>query len=107
MKWVDYREKLGIGFNDNDKCKMLSNMLTNYVENCLGECYDEGSHLNYCQMLGEPYYDFNRPYQHLRKSLEQCRCITELISKFIALHNIYTPRYNGYRMVSKKIFLTI
>lgn len=105
MKWVDYREKLGIGFNDNDKFKMLSNMLTNYVKNCLGECYDEGSHLNYCQMLGEPYYDFNRPYQHLCKSLEQCRSITELISKFIALHNVYTPKYNGYRMISKNDIL--
>ena len=24
MKWVDYREKLGIGFNDNNKFQMLS-----------------------------------------------------------------------------------
>lgn len=105
MKWVDYREKLGIGFNDNDKFKMLSNMLTNYAENCLGESYDENSHLNYCQMIGEPYYDYNRPYHHLCKSLEQCRSITELISKFIALHNVYIPRYNGYRMIAKNDIL--
>ena len=32
MKWVDYREKLGIGFHDNQKFKMLSAMLKNYVE---------------------------------------------------------------------------
>ena len=24
MKWVDYREKLGIGFDDSQKFKMLS-----------------------------------------------------------------------------------
>ena len=27
MKWVDYREKLGIGFNDNEKLQMLKNKL--------------------------------------------------------------------------------
>ena len=27
MKWVDYREKLGIGFNDNNKFQMLSRLL--------------------------------------------------------------------------------
>ena len=32
MKWIDYREKLGIGSNDNQKFKMLSAMLKNYME---------------------------------------------------------------------------
>lgn len=67
MKWVDYREKLGIGFNDKQKFKMLSAMLKNYVDNVIEENYDESSHLNYCQMVGEDYYDYNRPYQHLIK----------------------------------------
>ena len=57
MKWVDYREKLGIGFNDKQKFKMLSAMLKNYVDNVIEENYDESSHLNYCQMVGEDYYD--------------------------------------------------
>ena len=43
MKWVDYREKLGIGFNDNQKFKMLSAMLKNYVDNVIEENYDESS----------------------------------------------------------------
>lgn len=47
MKWVDYREKLGIGFNDKQKFKMLSAMLKNYVDNVIEENYDESSHLNY------------------------------------------------------------
>lgn len=105
MKWIDYREKLGIGFNDEAKFRMLSIVLQNYVENCLGDCYDEDSHLNYCQMVGEPYYNYNRPYHHLCKSLERCRSVAELISKYIALHNIYKPRYNGYHMVSQKDLL--
>lgn len=105
MKWVDYREKLGIGFDDDEKFRMLSNMLQNYVENRLGEGYDEVSHLNYCQMVGEAYYDHCRPYQFLRQSLERCRSTAELISKFIAVHNIYKPAFNGYHTVSKSDIL--
>lgn len=105
MKWVDYREKLGIGFNDEDKFRMLSNILQNFVENCVGEAYDEVSHFNYCQMVGEPYYDFHRPFQHLRESLKQCRSTAELISKFIAVYNTCKPTYNGYRSISKNEIL--
>lgn len=105
MKWVDYREKLGIGFDDEGKFRMLSNILQNYVDNCLGECYDEMSHLNYCQMVGETYYDHYRPYQHLRKSLEECRSSAELISKFIAVYNTCRLTYDGYRTVSKNDIL--
>ncbi len=105
MKWVDYREKLGIGFNDNDKYKMLSNILQNYVDNCLGECYDEMSHLNYCQMIGEPYYNYRRPYRLLCESLKQCRTTVELISKFVAVYNTCRLVYNGYNTVSKNEIL--
>lgn len=101
MKWVDYRERLGIGFNNDAKFKMLSNVLQNYVDNCLAGCYDETSHLNYCQMVGEPYYDFHRPHHYLCDSLKQCRTMAELISKFIAVHNTCRLVYNGYRTVSK------
>lgn len=101
MKWVDYREKLGIGFNDEAKFRMLSNILQNYVENCLGGCYDELSHLKYCQMIGEPYYDFHLPHQHLCDSLKKCKTISELIAKFIAVYNTCKPVYNGYRSVVK------
>lgn len=105
MKWVDYREKLGIGFNDDAKFKMLLNMLQNYVDNCLGECYDEVSHLNYCQMVGEPYFDVYRPYQHLSQSLKHCVSTAELISKYIAVYNTCKPIYNGYHSVTKNDIL--
>jgi hypothetical protein len=105
MKWVDYRERLGVGFNNEAKFKMLSNVLQNYVDNCLSGCYDEMSHLNYCQMVGEPYYDYNRPHHHLCDSLKQCSTMAELISKFIAVYNTCRLVYNGYRTVSKNDIL--
>ena len=32
MKWIDYREKLGIGFNDEDKFNMLMNKIDLYID---------------------------------------------------------------------------
>lgn len=96
MKWVDYREKLGIGFNDKQKFKMLSAMLKNYVEKVIEENYDENAHLNYCQMVGEDYYDYNPPYRHLSNSLDMSESTEELIAKYIALCNTYSPGGRGY-----------
>ena len=31
MKWIDYREKLGIGLNNDQKFKMLLNMMQNFI----------------------------------------------------------------------------
>ena len=96
MKWVDYREKLGIGFNDKQKFKMLSAMLKNYVENVIEENYDEDSFLNYCQMVGEDYHEYYRPYQHLKESLDNCKSTEELVAKYIALYNTYSSGLGGY-----------
>ena len=96
MKWVDYREKLGIGFSDIQKVNMLSAMLKNYIENVIKENYDENSHLNYCQMVGEDYHDYMRPYQYLSSSLDRCNSIEELVAKYIALYNVYPASYIGY-----------
>ncbi|MBR3894214.1 MAG: hypothetical protein IKJ35_03590 [Clostridia bacterium] len=96
MKWVDYREKLGIGFNDDAKFKMLSNIAQNYVENVIGDAYDKDSYLNYCQMVGEQFWGHGRPYQHLRDSFKYCRSMMELVARYIAFYNTYCPQFTGY-----------
>ena len=96
MKWVDYREKLGIGFDDSQKFKMLSTILKNYVENVVGDNFDENSYLNYCQMIGEDYWNFHQPYQHLRDSLDKSRSTQELVAKYIAFCNTYSAVHADY-----------
>lgn len=96
MKWVDYREKLGIGFSDNQKLEMLSAMLKNYIENVIEENYDEDSYLNYCQMVGEHYEDSYYPYRRLSESLDKCKSIEELIAKYIAMSNTYSVEYRDF-----------
>lgn len=103
MKWVDYREKLGIGFSDGQKFRMLRTILKNYVENIVGDALDDGSYLNYCQMIGEDYWSFGYPYQHLCDSLDKCNSTEELVAKYIAFYNTYSTGYNrnSYQTVNK------
>lgn len=103
MKWIDYREKLGIGFNSEHKFKMLSNILQNFVNQVLEDKYDEASYLKYCQMIGEVYRTYYRPFQHLTESFANCNSMIELISKFIAFYNTYETTVCGwsYQNLSK------
>lgn len=96
MKWVDYREKLKIGFDDRKKFEMLSAILKNYVGNVVEENLDEDSYFVYCQMVGEDYRNFRRPYQYLQDSLNKSESIYELVAKYIAFCNTYSAQYTGY-----------
>ena len=109
MKWINYRAKLGIGFDDKQKFKMLLNVVTNFIDNILAGSYNEKSFLHYCIMVGEKYLNYNTPYQHLSDSIESCKNIAELISKYIACYNTYTPEDRGYSSldISKKDVLNL
>ena len=96
MKWIDYREKLGIGFDDSGKFKILSTVLQNYIEQTIRDSYSEQSYLNYCQMIGEPYCDNYYPYHLVKRSFKECCSTTELISKYIAFCNTFEPSYDRY-----------
>ena len=98
MKWVDYREKLKIGFDDRKKFEMLSAILKNYVGNIVGENFDEDSYFSYCQMVGEAYKNFGQPNQHLKGSLDKAESLYELVAKYIAFCNTYSAQYTGFAL---------
>lgn len=53
MKWVDYREKLGIGFSDKLKAKMLRNKIVTLIENSsLNADYSSDDYYRFCLMVG-------------------------------------------------------
>lgn len=91
LDFFDYREKLGIGFKDEEKFKMLSNILQSYIDHELKNKYSNESFFNYCTMTGENYrqYEYDGgSYNHkLLKSLEKSTSTIELISKYIAFCN--------------------
>lgn len=95
MKWVDYRQKLGIGFDDQEKVKMLKNNILTFVDNLMGG-YSKFSCLSYCIKIGELYQDAHLPQKVLRDSLYHCNSAKELISKYIAFYNTYDSRIDTY-----------
>lgn len=97
MKWVDYRERLGIGFNDIEKFTMLKNKVSVYL-NSFGNLYDSQSYSRYAIMVGEPLINrANSPISGLYKSLVELTISSkELISKYIAFYNTFDDSEHHY-----------
>lgn len=97
MKYVDYREKLGLGFNDADKTKMLFNKIIEFLKKARNDYHlqeflfgrDDIKYL-FCQMVGENtcYND----YRDIINSFCKETSIAGIISKFIVLVNLSTPK---------------
>lgn len=97
MKYVDYREKLGIGFNDADKTKMLFNKIIEFLKKANNDYTllytlfgNEDAVYLFSQMVGEnTCYD---DYRDIINSFRKETSIAGIISKFIVLVNISTPK---------------
>ena len=94
MKYVDYREKLGLGFNNKAKTSMLYNKITEFLKKVHSEyqiqktLFDGDIAYMFCQEVGESSY-----YGDLRDvmdSIKKENDIAGLISKFIVLVNLGT-----------------
>ena len=95
MRYVDYREKLGLGFNDDDKTKMLFNKIIEFLKKVRKDYHlqeflfgrDDIKYL-FCQMVGEnTCYD---DYRDIINSFCKETSIAGIISKFIVLVNLST-----------------
>ena len=95
MKWIDYREKLGIGFNDKQKFNMLRNKLFILLPS-LHSAYSDVSYTQYLLMVGEPVYGFSGySINGIISSFQKATTFSELISKYIAFYNTFdaTPEH--------------
>lgn len=97
MKYVDYREKLGLGFNDADKTKMLFNKIIEFLKKAnddysLQQALFGNADIEYLflQMVGENTY-YN-DYQDIMNSFYKETSIAGIVSKFIVLVNLCTPK---------------
>ena len=99
MKWIDYREKLGIGFNDKQKLDMLRNKLFLRLPT-LKSVYSDQSYTQYLLMVGESVYMFDGySINGVISSFQRATSIGELISKYIAFYNTFeeSPEYRNSR----------
>lgn len=95
MRYVDYREKLGLGFNDDDKTKMLFNKVIEFLKKAnsdyrLQEWLFGRNDIEYlfCQEVGESTIHDN--LYDIIISFQKEKCIAGIISKFIVLVNLGT-----------------
>ena len=90
MNWIDYRELLGIGFEDETKLQMCKNRMKNIVSS-LSKYYRDDDLYIYMNTVGEDYLLYNGlDYTPLNIALESiCRTKTlrGFISKYVALIN--------------------
>ena len=108
MKWVDYREKLGIGFNDNEKLQMLKNKLFIVFDFIYQHnIYDYGDYRSYALMVGEPLLAPNSG-AGLQLSITKENSMAAVISKIVAVCNSYSADVaKGARACSKKELLGV
>lgn len=101
MKWMDYREKLGLDFSDSGKFTMLKNKIVIFMDLLEKDCdfYYSQEHLAfYLIMIGEyPRNPGAGPFFNLKCSFLDCTNMHELVSKYIAFQNSYQKaEQNGY-----------
>ena len=104
MKWVDYREKLGIGFNDEQKFQMLKNVITVYLsEFSNDDLFNVDDLKKYLMCVGENKGYYYHPSEALIDSIKETQTTYELISKMIAFCNMYLPHQQTYQYPMKVV----
>ena len=94
MKYIDYRKRLGLGFNDSRKVTMLINKTSTFfglITKTVGEargnscCY--GYFLEVCE---EPRYPYSYDMLGILDNIQESGCLNECICKLITLIIICT-----------------
>lgn len=91
MNWLDYREKLGIGFNDTDKFIKLRNIFCTYIKS-VQEAFNLDLHYvatKYSIEVGAEYIIMLSDVSYLANDFRQAKSLSDLLSKFIVFSNIF------------------
>ena len=110
MEWLDYREKLGLGFNDEEKAnyfyaKILN--ILNYIEQKSPDAITEGEYIAFCNMTGTLITrDFLGAF-YLKEIIdildEKRDSLNEFITYFIAFINSQSDNIEG-RATTKEAY---
>lgn len=98
MDWLDYREKLQIGFDDEKKFKYfrtkIFNVLYAIVNETYSECVDFEEYYAFCNLTGTQVdlryasnYDDKNRFRHCLTVLDHTKTLDEFIAYYIALTN--------------------
>lgn len=114
MDWLDYREKLGIGFSDGEKGDLFIGKMQNFIYSASSCPFSEQDELNFCNCIGcanllgntgvDGWIDLEVPLGLKRAWLylqEHTKLFKDFLSCIIALINTY-----GGKKSDKKILLS-
>lgn len=88
MRWIDYRKKLGIGFNDKDKAEMLSNKIATFICNDkLTLQYTRDDYYRFCLETGIKFENRYEPLFYITRLFSPLLTISELVSYYVAFAN--------------------
>lgn len=89
MKWATYREKLGIGFSDEDKAGLLANKLYTFIRYSIEtENYSDNDFYRFCLLTGIAYNDPNDVHTAIASLFRQKGISTnKLIAYYVAFVN--------------------
>lgn len=115
MDWIDYREKLGIGFNDDDKIKIFYARISNVLDMLITEgdgyitvteysrfCYETGTRLNYLLLDDDRYTGSDRFMDCVRIIREHEYLFSDYLSYFVWFVNIIESKSNSNRFWGKE-----
>ena len=106
MRWADYREKLGIGFDNESKLTALRNKLVNFGSSLKLSVFTKEDCCNFFIYVGEQW---NRSYSssyQVSSVFENCSSLKEVVINAVALYNSYDAEgFNNNRKYFKSQIL--
>lgn len=95
MKWIDYREKLGIGFNDEEKTQMFSSKISNRLLDSFRKINKKKELVERFESIVTDYYieigeavPLRISIFHIIPNISHSGTIAEMICKYVAFLNI-------------------
>lgn len=95
MKWIDYREKLGIGFNDEEKKQMFSSKISNRLLGTFQKINTKKELVERFERIVTDYYieigeavPLHISVVHFISNISRSGTIVEMVCKYVAFLNI-------------------
>lgn len=105
MLWVDYREKLGLGFSDKEKFKLLQTKIVNFIQALYDNDvipYSNISYFEFCNMTGTLYDSSDDPLSDIADILSSNKLsMKAFISLYVAFVNTYNDKDDQHKSIKK------
>ena len=96
MDWLDYREKLGIGFNDEKKVEYFKVKMFNLlkkIETDAASCFQHEEYFKFCNMVGIYEKDTHWYFESVLDFLERSfKTLEDFLSYYVAFMNCWNDK---------------